>query len=67
MFGSKVQKIREDKGITRSFICKKMGKHARWLYEIEVGRVKKINPLDLEILASLIGVKVSDFFDKKVC
>lgn len=62
--GYRIKLLREEKGLTQSFVAKKLGyKHSSIISEIESGK-KRISAENLSILAEVLGVDVNAFYNE---
>lgn len=65
--GKKIRELRKKQNISADDLAKKLGKEGgnkrQFLYDIEKGRVKKINLKILEDLAKELSVSSSEFLD----
>jgi transcriptional regulator with XRE-family HTH domain len=59
----KLRKIRKSKGITQTFIAKKMGKTSAWYSNIERGYTRLLAE-DAKKIAEILGVDIREIFEE---
>jgi transcriptional regulator with XRE-family HTH domain len=59
--GKKIAQVRSSKGISQTFVAKRMGKTPQWLSNIENGR-RPIEAAELYQLAAILGVDIVIFY-----
>jgi transcriptional regulator with XRE-family HTH domain len=63
--GERIAQARKSKGVTQTFIARKMGKTPQWLSGIEAGR-RNIDAIELNEIASILGLPIGYFFDQEL-
>ncbi|MGB9813488.1 MAG: helix-turn-helix transcriptional regulator [Thermovenabulum sp.] len=57
----RLKKIRKSKGITQTYIARKMGKTCGWYSNIERGN-RKLSAEDAKKIADILGVDIKEIF-----
>jgi|GEM_PF-940338 len=55
-----IKEARKQLGLTQVEVCRALGKPTSWLSKCELGE-RRLDPIDLQELASVYGVPLSDF------
>lgn len=63
--GKRIRKIRQNKGVSQTHICAKLGRSTSWLCNIESG-YRSINTQELEAVAGVLDVDPAIFFTKEL-
>lgn len=64
--GNNIRRLRKEKKISPDFLAQKAGKGGRqWIYDIEKGKTKRVSEEDLEIIAKILSVSVSELRKKE--
>ena len=59
----RLREIRKSKGITQSFIAKKMGRTSAWYCNIERGN-RRLLAEDAKRIADILGVDIREIFEE---
>lgn len=63
--GTRIANVRKSKGITQTFVAKRLKKTPQWLSNIEKGR-RTIEAEELNKIAEILGENVGIFFKKEL-